>query len=442
MTSTSWKTKVSKGVNGGGFLLPKTTGSNYVGGLDRRVGGGGWVAPKDYKSAKHFSFDNSFGRYGGGKGLFGKSRSTALFDESGSKSFRIDRGPGFAGRADPGLASMETLHRYKQYKAMLKYQMYGRCFHGYCGHGVYHRRHCYGGCHGSSFCDFGICRCHNGYYPYHGSCWTGLEEEQPLLDAEQQRIITDPFKSCNNTTDCHQIDMNLVCSNESKKCECREDMKWNENELECQVYIDVDCSIFESKFTDEGYELSRLSDIIKDQPENSSSTFNLNPKWDECVDDPKGAVKAGFDYAMNSSMYECVNIRCEDIVCNDYKKTNSITSQRYSCYTDEYKKFCPKACGECWNKWQAEHVDGFDISDVHLSSYNLTETDDGSFDLNITNIEPMQTLSTSYLTKIELEQTKPIDVKKEFCLELKAISTKYGEPERIRPLIEQVGCYE
>jgi len=45
-------------------------------------------------------------------------------------------------------------------------------------------------------------------------------------------------------------DMNLICNKELTtqgdvgKCECRRDMKWNEEAQECQVYLDVDCSRF------------------------------------------------------------------------------------------------------------------------------------------------------------------------------------------------------
>lgn len=256
--------------------------------------------------------------------------------------------------------------------------------------------------------------------------------EEQLLEVEQhQSSNMDPFKSCNNTTDCHQIDMNLVCSTKSKKCECREDMKWNEKELECQLYVDVDCSIFEEDFSSLK---SYVSDIIEDPSAKSTSTLNLDPKWNECVDDPKEAVKAGFDYRMNSSTSECINPKPLD----GHGAYNSITGMRYSCGTDEYKKFCPKGCGECMNKWRAEYVAGVDISDVQLSSYNLTETEDGSLDMNLTSIEPRQTLATSYLTKIDIEKSKPIDVKKEFCLEVKAISTKYSEPERIQPYLDLV----
>ena len=75
-------------------------------------------------------------------------------------------------------------------------------------------------------------------------------EEQQILETETHQGLkpSNPFQVCNDTSDCHHIDMNLVCATDSKTCQCREDMKWNKEELECQVYIDVDCSIFESSF--------------------------------------------------------------------------------------------------------------------------------------------------------------------------------------------------
>ena len=246
-------------------------------------------------------------------------------------------------------------------------------------------------------------------------------EEQQILETEQRRELkpTNPFVACNNATDCHYIDMNLVCSTDSKTCQCREDMKWNDKELECQVYIDVDCSIFESSF------------YPREEPKSDS---NLNPKWDGCKDDPKKAIEAGFAYHMNSSSSDCVHVSY-----TDYAK-NSKTSEYYSCHTWEYVMFCPKSCGECDTKWDAEY-EGLDISIVQLPSYNLTKQNDGSLDLNLTNIEPEETLSTSYLTKLDLKKTKLIDIKKEFCLEIKAISTKYEEPERIRQYLSKVSSY-
>ena len=43
-------------------------------------------------------------------------------------------------------------------------------------------------------------------------------------------------------------DMNLVCNTnlttqgDAGKCECRQDMKWNTEAGECQIFLDVDCS--------------------------------------------------------------------------------------------------------------------------------------------------------------------------------------------------------
>jgi len=44
------------------------------------------------------------------------------------------------------------------------------------------------------------------------------------------------------------MDMNLICNTDltmpgqSGKCECRRDMRWNSQQGECQMYLDVDCS--------------------------------------------------------------------------------------------------------------------------------------------------------------------------------------------------------
>ena len=44
------------------------------------------------------------------------------------------------------------------------------------------------------------------------------------------------------------LDMNLICNTNLTtqgtvgKCECRRDMRWNSEQGECQIYLDVDCS--------------------------------------------------------------------------------------------------------------------------------------------------------------------------------------------------------
>jgi hypothetical protein len=50
----------------------------------------------------------------------------------------------------------------------------------------------------------------------------------------------DPYKPCSGggteNTECRIIDMNMICSQE-KKCACRQDMKWNKETAECQIFM-------------------------------------------------------------------------------------------------------------------------------------------------------------------------------------------------------------
>lgn len=77
------------------------------------------------------------------------------------------------------------------------------------------------------------------------------------------------------------MDMNLYCSTDTNKCSCREDMRWNKDELECQVYMDVDCSGYEQS----GYRNKRdvndinnatIEDPIDDREYDDPSTVSTN----------------------------------------------------------------------------------------------------------------------------------------------------------------------
>ena len=39
------------------------------------------------------------------------------------------------------------------------------------------------------------------------------------------------------------MDMNMYCSTDLSRCRCKEDMRWNKEELECQVGIIVNGSL-------------------------------------------------------------------------------------------------------------------------------------------------------------------------------------------------------
>ena len=66
---------------------------------------------------------------------------------------------------------------------------------------------------------------------------------------------------------------------------------------------------------------------------------------------------------------------------------------------------------------------------MNLTNYNLSEVGDDSFSLDLTKLLPKKTLVSSKLTKSSINNTNVVDIKWVFCLEIKAISLKYGEPE-------------
>ena len=95
-----------------------------------------------------------------------------------------------------------------------------------------------GGCPLNSHCEYGFCECMSGYTKGNGQCYTqGL--------SKPARSYHNALKPCTDTACCQSQDINMVFNNESlaeNPCTCRQAMKWNTKELECQFYMDVDCS--------------------------------------------------------------------------------------------------------------------------------------------------------------------------------------------------------
>lgn len=59
----------------------------------------------------------------------------------------------------------------------------------------------------------------------------------------------DPLSAtCVDHQQCWDYDQNMICPEDklttagTAKCQCRTDMRWNSQESECQLYLDVDCS--------------------------------------------------------------------------------------------------------------------------------------------------------------------------------------------------------
>ena len=76
-----------------------------------------------------------------------------------------------------------------------------------------------------------------------------------------------------------------------------------------------------------------------------------------------------------------------------------------------------------------ETIASLDIGNLTLPTYNLTETESGDYELNITTLTPEKTLAGSKLLEIDVNKTSKTEIRKEFCREIKAISLKYSEPQ-------------
>lgn len=150
---------------------------------------------------------------------------------------------GFVGGPDADVTVMSMYHLLRRFLAYVVFkQGRGQHFTQRNNHFVLNEIQCLGGCPRTAFCDMGICRCYKGMMALHGTCWK--QHEGVIEDAanwelkKQQSLITVPHqKPCSSHRTCHEIDINLICRYDTRKCACRETMRWNPDKFECQVFI-------------------------------------------------------------------------------------------------------------------------------------------------------------------------------------------------------------
>ena len=117
---------------------------------------------------------------------------------------------------------MGVYHRYIQYRILTG----GLGYHSPYYHNYYYSNQCYGGCHSFSHCEYGICQCSYGYQRLEGQCVS--EAEMYSLERSGRSQSFDPHITCLGTdVTCQNIDINLICVEDTDKCDCRNDMKWN-----------------------------------------------------------------------------------------------------------------------------------------------------------------------------------------------------------------------
>jgi len=150
------------------------------------------------------------------------------------------------------LATYSVYHRYLRYRhhrhPLEQNETYYATF--------YSQNSCYQGCPPLSHCEWGICECNAGHEKELGLCWdpSTTNGSSPSGSSPQPTsVITQATESleieegrrCLEARDCNNIDINLICVelvDGTKECQCRKDMQWNREALECQFFIGVDCS--------------------------------------------------------------------------------------------------------------------------------------------------------------------------------------------------------
>lgn len=232
-------------IGGGGFVNPKGSGSNLGGGNygSRGYGSSNYGSSGGTGGVPNYSYRNpGYGtNYGtsftSGRGMYGGSGMYR-------KPLGLGVGAGFLGGAAIGLATgvatMSVYHRYQEYKRLMYMNQYGHYNDNYYN-SYYSQNRCYMGCSMNSHCEYGICECNNGFRKSYGQCY------RDDMSRPSRSPSFDPFQPCTDTISCQTMDMNLICNTNltvgaEGRCECRTDLKWNTETLQCQIYLDVDCS--------------------------------------------------------------------------------------------------------------------------------------------------------------------------------------------------------
>merc|ERR1719295_1702473 len=293
--NTNFQTNQASNIGGGGFVAPPKTGNNYgysntgssfnQGSSNNRGFGSHQqsTANRAFGSYQPTNFNSYAGSYSNGQHSYGArapgygtswginfaggaGQYNAAKPGYSKKALGLGVGAGFLGGAALGvggtMATYSAVHKYKKYKSMLNQKRHHRKpsidldndwdddYEDDYYRNYYLRNECYEGCPHNSHCEYSFCECNYGYIKRWGRCESDWGQNPGSRQQDYRPQSFDPFKTCNSAADCMNMDMNLICNKELTtggnvgKCECRRDMKWNTEALECQVYLDVDCSKF------------------------------------------------------------------------------------------------------------------------------------------------------------------------------------------------------
>jgi len=158
------------------------------------------------------------------------------------KLFGLGIGAAFIGGAGfgfgAGLASYSIYHRYQHFRNLMHMKGYLEEWDTDYYRDYYEQKRCLDGCPKQTHCEWGFCECDQDLVKAWGQC-KKVQPGSPSGDRNSSSLN----RNCRRTRECQTFDMNAVCT--QGVCACRKDMKWNPKALECQIFLEVDCSKFD-----------------------------------------------------------------------------------------------------------------------------------------------------------------------------------------------------
>jgi len=218
-------------IGGGGFVNPKSTGSNFGGGFSGTKAASFKPNPFGTKQYSGWSKPTrSFGSYSSGGTKYGyktpgygTSWGTNFAGGTGKyvakkgfskKALGLGIGAGFLGGAALGaagaMATYSVYHRYHAFRQMMYMRnpgMYSDWDDNYYNN-YYQKNVCLFGCGMNAHCEWGFCECNAGTIRKYGRCVDSWSAN--TLPARPSTF--DPFKTCTESSTCMAMDMNLVCN--------------------------------------------------------------------------------------------------------------------------------------------------------------------------------------------------------------------------------------
>jgi len=247
--------------------------------------------------------------------------SVSAEEEKKKKPFGLTKGPAYIGGSDIRYNGSELVGRiykeYRNYRKMAKLSTPEQVAHDakFADKGL-----CDLGCPRDTECIGGVCVCGKDKLQIYGQCWgtkyiavsdawndvhryrkppdpkkpetcfrtvyekdrEGRRKQKKIIREEMLDVPackTPPFirafdpseQNCTFVKPCNEKDLNLQCNKDIDRCECRKGTTWNTRTMECQVYLDVDC-------TD-----------VKDQTPNQDAIKQLRAKGENAVVSPEEA---------------------------------------------------------------------------------------------------------------------------------------------------------